>query len=67
MLANEIFDFKLVRGDHKEKFPVSVLKWDQLGIEVKLDFDHPLNISSDSVPDKIEGKIKKESFALFIS
>jgi len=68
--TKEIFGFKLLR-DGEEMIDlvhqIDVQKWDDLGLEVKFDFPQPLNVSNGKTPDVIQGGIKKESFAFFIS
>ena len=46
---------------------IKVLSWDELGLDVKFDFDQPLSMSKGEVPDQIKGSLRKEFFALFIS
>jgi len=44
-----------------------VQSWDESGLEVKFDFSSPLGISKGQTQDYIQGRVKKESFAFFIS
>ena len=46
---------------------IEVTSWDELGLEVKFDFSSPLNISVGQTNDYIQGRVKIESFAFFIS
>ena len=46
---------------------IEVTSWDELGLEVKFDFSSPLGISQGKTQDYVQGRVKKESFAFFIS
>ena len=69
-MAKDIFKFQIISGGElsNPKFDeTNILKWDELGIDVKFDFIEPLNVSVGEAPDKVIANIDKDSFSYFIS